>query len=327
MSVVVGCISMDGVFLLSDARISYRRADGSQIRCDHGQKLFVLAPGSAIGYVGGCPAASEILVGLVRALRRRARKRGRALRPYAIVPWMPRFLRFAFRRLTNKEGVRFMLAISYKDRPQQVSRERVHDLFKMRLSRGGVACGDVLFRLGFMKNGPDPVTVPGSCEGGLYIFESPDFEPKRAEPLVCTAIGEGDGAVDSVESMADVIMSTDGGPPWQASHLIEAVSGFIERTDVASVGGLYPVLRVRGDECTLLGHHSLNYKRGTALLESEVELVVEDDCWIQRNRTNGHCMSLMPPWELRNSATVSEEKFEYLDRRARLEGPASRTLD
>jgi hypothetical protein len=34
----------------------------------------------------------------------------------------------------------------------------------------------------------------------------------------------------------------------------------------------------------------------------------------------------MPPWELGTSATVSEEKFEYLDRRARLQGPASTTM-
>ena len=319
MSVVVGCISMDGVFLVSDARISYPRADGSQIRCDHGQKLFVLAPGSAIGYVGDCPAASEILRELARALHRKVgREQSRSLHPHAMVLWVRRFLRFAFGRLSNRKvAVQFMLAVSYKDRLQHLSRERVHHLFKMKLARGGVAGNDILFRLGFMKNGPDPVTVPGSCKGALYIFESPDFAPQCSESLTCKAIGEGKGAVGSVESMADVIMSTDGGWQWQASNLMGTVSGFVERTDVASVGGLYPVLRIRGDECILLGHHSLNYKRGTMDLESEVELVVENDRWIQRNRTNGHCIPLMPPWELGTSETVSEEKFEYLKRSRR----------
>ncbi len=52
MSVVAGCLLIDGVLIAADTRITYTRANGSSVFVDNALKIFPFAPGTAVGYVG-----------------------------------------------------------------------------------------------------------------------------------------------------------------------------------------------------------------------------------------------------------------------------------
>jgi hypothetical protein len=129
------------------------------------------------------------------------------------------------------------------------------------------------------------------------------------------AIGEGLGAIGEVDSVEDSILADQTGTGWWDASLFRgSVSGYAERKGIASVGGLYPVVRVTGDSFQCIGHHTTKFRRGSREVEAVVELVVEGDRWVQRNLLTGESVPLKLPWELTETPNGSR-LFDYLDKR------------
>jgi hypothetical protein len=90
--------------------------------------------------------------------------------------------------------------------------------------------------------------------------------------------------------------------------------GFVERNNIESVGGLFPVIRVRGDEFLCIGQSTKTHKRGTGEVEADVTLSVENERWVQRNGINGKEVFLELPWDLWEQPKHSI-LFDDIDRR------------
>lgn len=320
MSVVAGCLPFNGVLLAADTRITYTRLDGTTIQVDHAQKIIPFTPGTALGFVGRVDTAAALLQALIHERDRRVRltpQCQRRLHPMSVSLWMPRFLRWAFARLprgVHSCNVAFMVASSYEHAVNVVDRQRIQHLLQHRLAHGAVLTSDLLFRLGWGSQGPARVEIPNTCRGSLYTLRPPLFSPVICPSLSFVAIGEGLGAIDSVDDIQDSILADQTGTGLGALLFGSAVSGYAERKRIASVGGLYPVLHLRGNSFELFGHHTNSYKRGGMELEAEVELVIEQDRWVQRNRLNGDCIPLRLPWELIEMPDRTH-LFDYLDKR------------
>src|SRR5271166_3591456 len=117
MSVVAGCLLLDGVLLAADTRITYTRSDGSLVFVDNALKIFPFAPGTAIGYVGTVDTASMLLQHLIAGRERRTRTH-----PMCLHRWIPRLLRAVYQRLPSdlQRQVSFMVASSFANSPRTV---------------------------------------------------------------------------------------------------------------------------------------------------------------------------------------------------------------
>lgn len=315
MSVVAGCLLLDGVLIAADTRISYPKADGSQIHVDNAIKLLPYAPGTVIGYVGHVETAAALFTHLIHA--RGCKKR---LDPFTLAHWIPRFLRAAFHRLPPelKKDVTFMVASSVHDRPMVVQSATVRKiLFDALVNRRILPS---TFPLDLIREKAADVRLPNTCLGMLYTLGNPEFEPKFVPPMCYKAIGSGKSVVESLERFhAEVLFESPRNPGWSAYWFREAVTNFIERNDIASVGGLYPVINVRGNEFRPLPQSRKKYKRGTGELEADVTLSVESDQWVQSNHLTGKVIPLELPWNLMKAPTRSV-LFDDLDDRRRNAG-------
>ena len=164
------------------------------------------------------------------------------------------------------------------------------------------------------------VLLPNTCAGLLYVLRSPTFLPQHVTPLTYKAIGTGNGVVEDVQRVhARILFDSPGQVGLQAFWLRTAISGFIERNNIDSVGGLYPVLRVHGNEFQPLGQSTKTYKRGSAEIEAHVTLSMEAGRWVQRNHVNRKAVYLELPWDLFKEPKRSV-RFDDIDKR-RLRSP------
>jgi hypothetical protein len=163
----------------------------------------------------------------------------------------------------------------------------------------------------------EPVTqIPNTCNSMLYVMSSPNFKPRACPPLSFMAIGSGKAVVESIlRDHARIVLGNVN------SHLEPAwfrltIKNFVEHNGIDSVGGLYPVLKVRGNETFPIGFAvtNSNYRQGSSEVEAQVELSVEAGQWIQRERLSGTSVMLQPPWDLLKNPTRNA-LFDYIDSR------------
>lgn len=310
MSVVAGCLLLDGVLLAADTRITYTREDGSQVFIDNAIKIFPLAPGTAIGYVGTVETASELLKYLIVGRDRRKRSD-----PTSLYRWLPRLLRATFRRLPPhlQMPVWFMVASSFANRPSKVATASIANMLFDAVKNGmnslnGTLVWDIL------DSGKEVVEIPNSCDGMLYEMSSPNFDPKVCPPLSFMAIGSGWKVVEEIKRDQARIVLSDANSDWAAQWFGQSIRGFIEHNGIDSVGGLYPMLKVRGNEITAFGLNVRTHKQGSSEVEADVALEIEAGQWVQRERLSGASIPLQPPWELLKSAN-RDVIFDYIDSR------------
>lgn len=140
--------------------------------------------------------------------------------------------------------------------------------------------------------------APGTSRGALYQLRSPDFRRERFSTLQFAAIGSGWHAVNDIDRHFEFILTAGHGDAMQeAEHFRMAIDSYMRRRLEPSVGGMIPVIRVRGDDVELCGG-SYRIKIGTPD-ETEIALFVDAKTgWTQCNLTTGKRRSLVPPWQL-----------------------------
>lgn len=320
MSVVAGCLLFDGVLLAADSRVTFPRSGSPDVHVDYAQKLFAIAPGTALGYVGNITAAALLLERLFAQISQRRR-----VDPMSLALWMPRFFRATYLRTYTIHGgaaVAFMIASSLHDRHTIVAREDVAAVFRR------ITSGDSPFQRNWMppilvnilRTPPTAqlVEIPGSTRGILYTMQSPSFEPLPCRPLHFAAIGSGSGALTTVRRNHDMIVAGQpGNTSMESMFFAEAIQEFIRDNDIGSVGGLYPIVKVRGRQVEFIGLRSQYPVGGT-----QIELIMRNGRLVQRNATTGREMQLLYPWEIPFNETQSRVFDDLEDAYRRFVSPA-----
>lgn len=311
MSVVAGCVLFDGVLLAADVRITYLNAGGGKVYVDNAQKIFAFGPATGLGYVGRVDTASALIQQVVRARDRRTQ-----LDPSSLKAWLPRFLQFAFPRLPTElrtDNIAFMVASSYEGRNSAVERATVSKmLFKVAEHRQRID-DDLAVRI-LSAPGTGPVLLTDTCASELYVLRPPLFCVEPCPPLSFMAVGSGRGVTSAIEELQDMIfLNYRNDSRQEGAWFRRAITGFIERSDIDTVGGLYPVLKVRGNSIVGIPQRTARIAKGSDMkIDLDVELTIENGRWIQKNLTNGHREPLLPPWEL-NAIETKTRLFDYLD--------------
>jgi len=310
MSVVAGISMFDGLLLAADCRLTLRRPDQTDVYVDNAQKLFVLAPTTALGFAGDVRLASHLLQELFSQIR------GRRYRDaVSLSRWLPRFFRSACGRLETR-GIRgsvvFMVASVVRGRPNIVEREAVVRVLKQILEgKSAVQRNWVPAFLVEMATGPkggDSIAISGTSTGMLYVMRSPNFCVESYRPLQFAAVGSGYEAVEAVASYYDFIVAEEpGNVLMETMTFRDAIAGFIRDKQIPDVGGLYPILRVTATGIVGVGM-SIEVPHGG----TRIELSFDGKVWTQRNLTAGKEIPLLPPWKLRPSHTDSHT-FNDLD--------------
>jgi hypothetical protein len=314
MSVVAGCLLLDGVLLAADARITYSNAGGLKVYVDNAQKILAFGPATALGFVGNVRTASALIQSLMRARDRRPR-----LDPLSLKAWLPRFLRREFSRLRSEvrtDNIAFMVASSFEGRNSAIERATVaRMLFKAGQQRGRLD-DDLALRI-LQAPGNGPVLLRNTCASELYVLRPPSFAVASCPPFSFMAIGSGSGVTAAIDELQDMIFLNHRNHPGQeAAWLRRAMTGFVERNGIDTVGGLYPVLKIRGNSIFGIPQRTGRIAKGGAMmLDCDVELTIENGRWVQTNHTNGHRQPLFRPWEL-NDVEMKTRLFDYLDTRS-----------
>jgi len=321
MSVVAGCSLFNGVLLAADSRITFGLPNGRRQYADIAQKLFPIAPGTAIGFVSNDVRLASLMVrGLLEQTHSRKRND-----PVSLALWMPRLLR-AVRRWSERRTrtqaayTAFLAASVIRSKPNVIRRADVAALMNR------IAFGNPLIQRNWippilvqiLETPPtvEYVVLRGSGQGVLYTMESPDFVPRFYEPLRFTAIGTGRSVVRELDKIHDWIFAGDVG-----NHVVEAASfsdvlqTFVRENGVDTVGGLCPLLRIDAT----LGGTMIRPFGGTYEVPvggQRIQLAYENDRWIQRNATTGREVTLVMPWEVesfRNAGVFDDLDTAYQD--------------
>lgn len=323
MSVVAGCLLFDGVLLAADSRVTFPRPSFSDVHVDYAQKLFAVAPGTALGYVGSITVASLLLRELFAQISQRRR-----VDPISLALWMTRFFRATYSRTFHIHGgaaVAFMIASSLHDRHTIVAREDVAAIVR-RITSGHSPfqrnwMPGILVKILQTPPTTQLVEIPGTTRGILYTMESPSFVPVPCRPLHFAAIGSGSGALTTVSRNHDMIVAGQpGNTSMESMFLAEAIQEFIRDNGITSVGGLYQIVKVRGRQVEFIGLQSQYPVGGT-----QIELIMRNERLIQRNATTGREMQLLYPWEIPFNETHSRvfDDLEEAYRRFVSPAPAS----
>jgi len=310
MSVVAGCSLFDGVLLAADSRVTIRRHDASDLHADNVQKLFPLCPGTAIGFVGHLDISSHLLRLLLTEIRKRTRKD-----PISLSNWMPRLFRRAYAAFCSSKGTRsiaFMVASVLRDRPNIVERKAVAELvqhigFEKSPIRRSWMPG-ILIEILRAPSQYQYVAIPGTSLGLLYVMRSPLFEIESYRSLQFCAIGSGECVYEEVSRYYDGIVAFDPGNSFvEATFFRETIQRFLDEKGIETVGGLYPTLKVTGKGIELIGQSATIPVGGP-----KIELVIEENRWIQRNHETGKEIRLLYPWEIRRKDVKDDLVFEDL---------------
>lgn len=300
MSVVV-CVGLaDGVLLASDCRETWIYSDGSERHCDDLQKVFWIAPGTAIGFVGDVPAAGELLYNLFKQLPKRKRQD-----PESLGAWFPRLFRNVYERHARKRGespqVTFVVPYVSRDCATVVRREQFGKLFDKYLKTMQGSFGDrspFIWGLVNAFQNPDvnEVPIPDYRYSTFYTMRPPKFDPEVAPTLSSIAIGSGQRILDDDNQFSAPIQMNPDKPGKEMAFLEMALWSVAHSFGEPTVGGMFPILKVKGDE-TEFRTVSQHFFSGTQN-EAAIELVIENDRFVQRNRTTGLEVPLKYPWEV-----------------------------
>jgi hypothetical protein len=310
VSVVAGCSLFDGVLLAADCRVTIIRGE-TRVYSDTVQKVFDVRPHTSIGFVGDVGAAAFMLYHLLIQANRR-RESG----PTDLLRWMPRFFRRAYSDYNpskrKKESVIFIAAGAEIGKENVVKRKVVVDLVEDIGFQRTVIKRQWMpaFLLEFLKIDPrcEYVSLPGTSRGLLYVMRAPNFEPEHYGPLQFVAIGSGERVVEEVHAYRDAVLAMHPGHSGiEGGQFRDAIRHFIDRNNIESVGGLYPVIKMSTKGAEAVGD-GLRTPDG----EINISLVHDGKRWIQRNAVTGKEIALLFPWEFKPDNVRKDVRFDDL---------------
>ena len=317
MSVVAGCSLFDGVLLAADCRATIQRRDKSTIHSDSVLKVLALMKHTAIAFVGDIDVAAYLIKTLIINLKNRKHRD-----PISLSLWMPRFFRYKLNEFTAKNGDRkvvFMVASVLRNRRNLVERKAVVDLFKYITSdKSPIKRNWIPQLLIEAIKVPEHfrwIEIPNTFRNLLYTLESPNFDIQFYAPLQCTAIGSGESCLEHLELYHDAIFALDLGNSFvEGEQFRSIINNFIDEKGIASVGGLYPVIKISSKGLEHLGVNTTVPVGGT-----RIELFFQNGRWIQRNISEKKEIHIVPPWEFIKSKAFSErfDDLNYAMRRFR----------
>lgn len=310
MTVVAAASLFDGVMLMADCRVTLRSKGRPDWHCDIAQKIIPLTSHVALAFAGDVRAAA----GLIATMHKHAKWRSR-FDAESLLQWLPRFFRHTYGLMQSSMAktpfghVQLVFAAVNPHRENYVERERVLDLFKRAASPDAAMQrnwmpGIVMEVLRFPPEATF-VGIGGTGRVRLAVMQSPEFEPELQPSLTCIAIGSGSGAAVELERTADWIF-TSGADLMAQMGMQSAVHDFAVQNDVASIGGMYPCVKI-----TRAGLHALGSSFGD-FGSHDVAIVPDAKTgrWIQQNRVTGKRQELLPPWEVLSSLPKSDTRFD-----------------
>jgi hypothetical protein len=303
MSVIAGCSLLDGVILGADCRVTYSDGRGGTTHRDTIQKLIAITPHSAIGFAGDVATASDLVLSMLQTCHR--------LRRYnavSLANWIPRFFRQRYVRFKDARDVIFIVGSVVPGRPNVVERAAAARLIDHAFrSRSAVGINGLSSQLAAILSFLTPsVILPNEPMGLLYVMCSPYFKPRYFRPFDYVAIGSGKGIEEQIGQVSARIFAGLDGEHNDAMWLGMAMDRFLRVKNIQSVGGMFPMIKLRASGGIHLTQQTERTPNGPVL-----ELAFEDDRWIQRNCTTGKEIRLMLPWEL-GQTQRSDHKFDDL---------------
>ena len=332
MSVVAGVSLFNGVLLAADARITFTGPTGLQY-ADVAQKLFVISPGTALGFVSNdIRVASLMLQALLRQVHTRPR-----LDHFSLAQWIPRLFRRVSLEWERRHGApaytAFLGASVVPWAPNVVRRADVVAIMNT------IAFGNPAIRRNWippilievLQSPPEVehVILRGSALGLLFTMQPPNFVPVYHRSLAFTAIGTGAGVVADIERVHDWVVAGDvGNPHVEAMSFVDAIEGFARENGVDTVGGMYPLLRVdRNAGANMV--QAWGSTREIPVGGPRIQLAYENGHWVQRNYATGRELRLVPPWRVTQfrDAGVFDDLDEALRRMRTPDAPRDPATD
>lgn len=309
MSVIAGCSLFNGVMLISDCRGTLQWPGKKNIYIDNVQKIFPLSPTSAISFVGDINIASKIIHDALNFLEKTISST--RIHPICLLNWFPRYLRYSYRKYKKgNEDVIFMVASIVPDRPNIIERAKVVALMeRFRLGKLSMQRNWLPGLLVNILKAKSDYVILSDCPCGLiYSLRPPDFNPTFIKPLEFHAIGSGEGSIREIDYYADWIFSGDIGNDFiEAMALRDAVSGFIEKNKIETVGGLYPCIKIDRNSFRLIGQSMTIPFDG-----AKIELSAKNGRWIQKNHETGKEIEIKLPWNINFSKYKESQTFNDL---------------
>jgi hypothetical protein len=234
---LAGALLPDGAIIASDCRVSWV-SDKGVVHTDYAQKIVRLGEASALAYSGDIETFHYLLPHIARRVRLRRSD------PVSLELWLPRFLRTTYRAMARYLAIgplTVMVAGSLKGRPTSLPRARIHEMIEAT-HRLGVN-NTLMFRClrDFLAR-REPVRVPGSTQGVLYVMESPKFKPQFCPPLGVIAAGSGSDVLAHLRTYQPLIMC---GPEEMSPHLfLDAIGAYLIKGE-STVGGMLLVSHAR----------------------------------------------------------------------------------
>jgi hypothetical protein len=213
---------------------------------------------------------------------------------------MPRFFRAVYAKLGAREPIVFMVASVLGCRRNVIARSDIVELV-MRITSGKAPVKrswlpPILMELLAVPPPYTHIEVPGSGRGVLYIMRSPQFEPELFKPLEFHAVGSGEGVIEEISTVHDMIVAGEIGNSFmEAMWFHQAINEFIETKGIKSVGGLIPMLKVTGDQIQALGMQAEIPLGGVTI---QLEARDSGNVWVQRNLSTRKEIQLVPPWDI-----------------------------
>jgi hypothetical protein len=308
MSVVAGCSLLDGVLLAADCRVTFEVSPKQFYYTDNAQKLFTLVPRLSIGFAGNVGIASELLLSIAKG-----QKESQRHDPISLVLWLQRKFRFEYATRTApcsppKPQIIFMLAGALRGRPTVVTKKSIAELL-FHIAQGSVKQSWVPSHLVNLLDSPAKYThveIGGTARGLLCVMRSPDFDLECHDPLTAVTIGSGDTLIEEISDVRGVLFG--GADIDDIQWMRRSIRNFIRNKNIASVGGLFPLLKITGKGTSFIPQDTRKIDRGQ--FGDHVRLVYERDTWIQQNLMTGKEMPLLPPWKLRGP--TASNKFDDL---------------
>ena len=317
MSVIAGCSLFSGVIVVSDCRVTIQRSGKPDIYCDVAQKLFALTPEVVLGFVGDIGAAGPIIRNLLAQIAyKRANNKTRELHPLLLTRWLPRYLRSAYKQLSNKwtiNRIDFLVGGVIKDRRNIIERAKVvkimdrflHGNLSMQRSWLPGILVDIL-----QTHGNNPFVVINNVPANLLFYmKSPNFTPHYLKPLEYTAIGSGKETVIDIDKYADWVFAGEVGNSFmEAMAIREVVQSFIDKHSILSVGGLYPTIKISN-----IGVEHLGYASEAPVGGARISLSVDNSGrWSQNNLSTNKEIKLLFPWEINAKEYDQDKRFDDL---------------
>jgi len=313
MSVIAGCSLFNGVLLLADCRATVTRRDQASIYVDNVQKLFVVTPQIAFGFVGDILAAAAIFQDLPRYMNKRL-KYHNGLHPVTFLDWFPRYLQYAYSRVQFKPGpLSVMVACIIRDHPNVIERAKVVALMERfrlgKLSYQRSWLPEILIKI---LNTPPEVPLVRLLDaplGILGMLASPQFDLELLNPLEFGAIGSGETIVSQIDKEADWIFAGDVGNPFiETMALRECASHFIADNNIPTVGGLFPCVKLEAAGLQHIGE-SVEIPLGGDKIELKP---INGGRWLQRHVNSGTEIQLRYPWEIDFANITTSQTFDFL---------------